>query len=567
MGRPFKQIVTVGVASLVSAALLTGCGFGSSAKTDSKSQSLTMEYGTFSTLDPAITDYGMWVDQSALMEGLTVPNNTGDGAQPGIADKWTVSTDGTVYTFHIRDGAKWSDGQPITAQDFVFSLKRGITPPASSETLPSFQPSIGIKGAAAYAAGTSKDFSAVGIQAVDPQTVKYTLSAPNPDFLVQLAYPSMLPVPEHVVSKYPKDWATPAHWVGDGPFVLKAWKQNASATLAKNPKYWDAGSVKLSTINLQLVPDGSESTLPYDNNEVSITPVPVASLTRYQTSQYADQLKVVKASGIAYLGLIPSKNTVLQNVQVRKAISLAMGRTELANVTPGTTPANQIVPSSTPGWNKSDGVTEDVTQAKALLAQAGHANGAGIPPIHILAASGNETIVSAIAQNLHKNLGLTVKPDIEEVGVYATKRFALQDANYVGFYYGQYAGTPTWHYWTTVWMTPRDISRLSLAPADYATYQSDQTKNPGAVPALLSAKGDSGAQKFASLVQQASQEPDTQKAIALYKQAALAREATYEYLPLLYANGYWLAKPNVQGFTPRLGFLLSAPMKNVSISK
>ena len=538
------------------------CTAGGSSST-AEQRTLKIEYGSFSDLDPANSTYGIWIDQGALLEGLVIENSTRTGVEPGIADRTESSSDGLTYTFHLRPGVKWSDGQPVVADDFVFSLKHLLAPRSADAQPSSAELGIGIAGAADYAAGDTKDFSSVGIKAVDASTVQYTLDAPNPDFLVQLAAPPMLPVPEHTLKAHPNDWQKPANWVGDGPYTLSAWVQNSSMTLKKNAKYWDAKNVKLDTVQIHLVTPGTESTLAYDNNEVDVVPLPQTDLKRYQSGSLKSQVHEVKAGQMSYMGMIPSRNPVLNDVRIRKAISMGIDRAALAAVTPGGSVGSLLVPSAAPGWNANDGVKDDVATAKQLLAQAGYPDGKGLPTIHILAASGNTTPVTVIADSLKTNLGINAVPDLVEIGVYVSKRKSLQPKDYVGFYYGSFGGLPSWRYWTTTWITTTDISRLSLSADDYAAYSK---ADPAAAAQILTDKSNAMAQKFAEDLKVAGTTASPDEANTLYKKAALDREATYYYLPLLYTDNYWLVKPQVKGVAPRIGYEFGIYLKHVSIS-
>lgn len=564
--RTTRGVAVAAVAGLVSLSAAACSIGGSTSPSESTSRTLKVEYGSFADIDPANLTYGMYVDQSALLEGLVVENDTLSDVKPGAADKWEQSPDGLTYTFHIRKGANWSDGHAVTSQDFVYSLQRAVAPRSGADAAPaSFQPSIGIKGVDDYAAGSTKDFSTVGIKAVDPTTVEYTLAAPNPDFLLQMADAPMLPLPEHALKAHPKDWQTPDVWVGNGPYTLSAWAQNSSMTLKKNAKYWDADKVSIDTVQLKLVAPGSESTLAYDNNEVNLTPVPQSDIKRYQSGEQNKQLLPVPAGQMMYMGMIPSRNPVLKDVRIRQAISMGIDRAAMAKTIPGGEPAPLLVPSTTPGWKAEDGVKDDISAARELLAQAGFPGGKGLPVIHILTPSGDTTPASAVADSLKTNLGIDAQPDAVEIGVYVAKRKTLQPADYVGFYFGTFAGLPTWRFWTTRWIDKTDISRLGLSATDYAAWDKARIAGSPTAESLLK-NTDTLAQGFNDALATAGKATSSEEAKSLYQKAALAREKTYYYLPLLYVTNYWLAKPEVKNAKARLGFQFAFDLKTMSMS-
>ena len=205
-----------------------------------KGQALTYQYTAFDQLDPQRVSDGAPIAGQNLLEGMVTPDAAGTGVLPATADTWTVSRDGTVYTFHIRSDAKWSNGTPVTAQDFEWTYKRLLTPSTSAlDTLygsSSYQADLGIKNAADFQVGKVTDWSQVGVKALDASHLRITLDAPNANFLQGMAYTSMVPLPEKNLEKFPYAWQTPAHWVGNGPFVMKSWTPNSMMVLVPNER-------------------------------------------------------------------------------------------------------------------------------------------------------------------------------------------------------------------------------------------------------------------------------------------------------------------------------------------
>ena len=178
-------------------------GCSSQAKTSASSQNegqaLTYQYTAFDQLDPQRVSDGAPIAGQDLLEGMVTPDAAGTGVVPATADTWTVSQDGTVYTFHIRSDAKWSNGTPVTAQDFESTYKRLLTPSTSTlDTLygsSSYQADLGIKNAANFQLGKVTDWSQVGVKALDTSHLRITLDTPNTNFLQGMAYTSMVPLP------------------------------------------------------------------------------------------------------------------------------------------------------------------------------------------------------------------------------------------------------------------------------------------------------------------------------------------------------------------------------------
>ena len=182
----------------------------------------------------------------AVFEGLTAFDVKGE-ATAGVAERWEISPDGLHYTFHLRHNALWSNGDPLTSEDFLYSWKRALLPETASEYAYQFWY---IRGAKDFNEGKSKDFKTVGVRAPDPYTIEIELENPTPFFLDLCAFTELLPVHRATVEKYP-DWAThPEHFVGNGPFVLRQWLPFDRIRLARNAHYWDVANVGMKTIDV-----------------------------------------------------------------------------------------------------------------------------------------------------------------------------------------------------------------------------------------------------------------------------------------------------------------------------
>ena len=419
----------------------------SGAKHFAKRQALTYQYTAFNQLDPQRVSDGAPVAGQNLLEGLVTPDAAGTGVVPATADTWTVSRDGTVYTFHIRSDAKWSDGTPVTAQDFEWTYKRLLTPSTRAlDTLygsSSYQADLGIKNAANFQLGKVTDWSQVGVKALDASHLQIALETPNTNFLQGMAYTSMVPLPKKNLAKFPYSWETPAHWVGNGPFVLKSWTPNSMMVLVPNEHYWDRKDVHLDRVNISMsqVSDAQVRSR-YKGNEVDIArlddpaafekdPVLSPALTRL------DQFSV------NFLTLIPSRNPTLGDVRVREAIALAIGRAEVAKAGPLVEPSTSLVPSTLPGFDAGVGFEENIAKARKLMAEAGYPGGKGFPTFSIM-TDHDDPYVRAVVDTLQQNLGIRAVQDVEDPGVESVKRHEVQPANFVGYFSTGYTGILTW---------------------------------------------------------------------------------------------------------------------------
>lgn len=199
---------------VLAAALLAGCG-----RAPERAELVLINGAEPELFDPPlITAQATSRISYALFEGLTSYDSKGM-SQPGVAERWEISPDGLHYTFHLRKDARWSNGDPVTAEDFLYSWRRTLLPATASEY--SYQLYY-IRGAKAFGDGKTTDFSTVGVRAPDPYTVEITLENPTPFFLDLCAFSTLLPVHRATVEKH-SDWASkPAHFTGNGAFVLRS---------------------------------------------------------------------------------------------------------------------------------------------------------------------------------------------------------------------------------------------------------------------------------------------------------------------------------------------------------
>ena len=197
---------------------------------------------------------------SALLEGLVGEDPRSGEPTPAVAEQWDRSTDGTEYTFTLRHDARWSNGEPVRAQDFVFSYKRIL-----SERLGSSYAYMlyGLRNAEAYHKDGHVDFTEVGVKAIDDHTLVLQLHHPIPSFLSLLTHWTWYPVhPPTILNKGAIDergtgWVEPGHFVSNGPFVLAAWKMAQKVVVKRNPYYWDAKSVRLHEIHFHSMGDAT----------------------------------------------------------------------------------------------------------------------------------------------------------------------------------------------------------------------------------------------------------------------------------------------------------------------
>ncbi|HEY9294681.1 MAG TPA: peptide ABC transporter substrate-binding protein [Microlunatus sp.] len=551
---------------------LTGCGLSGGAEDQAGGNGsaapkvLKMTFTTVEVLDPQLITNGMWILSRGILEGLVTQNEEGTDVEPAVAEKWDVSDDALTYTFHLRDNAKWSNGDPVTASDFERTFKRLFTPSgkaAGGTTMGqnSYQATTGIKGALAFLGGATKDWSEVGVKATNDKELVLQLDGPNPDFLLALTHPAMLPLHMDSVEAKPDDWQKPPNFIANGPFGVKAFVANSSMSLVPNKGYWDADAVGLDRIEIQQVDAGASAgtaTVPYENNETDLLPIGDADVVRFKKDpELSKQLQKVDTYGVAYLAKLRSENPALEDVRVRQALSISLDRKTLAGVSPDSRPGLSLPHDHVAGWDESLAVQEDVDQAKALLADAGFPGGKGLPKVRILTGA-DTPLVAAIIDQWKNRLGIDAEADQVESGVYVERRWQVQKDDYIGFYFGTFAGLPTLPTYVGSLWSPLDIEKFSM-PADawqeYMDTEADTKMDPTArstkLAKLLKENASKGSKKMADLVVEATSELDDEARRQLYLQAARVREDEYLYFAVTWTPAEFAVRQNITGLQLR----------------
>lgn len=310
-----------------------------------------------------------------MFVGLTTTDPDGKTI-PGMAESWE-SADNKVWTFKIRD-AKWSNGDPVTAEDFVYSFRRVVDPNTASPYA-SYLADDKVLNAQEVIDGKVKP-DALGVKALDEKTLQVTLSEPVPYFPDTLIHTSVKPVPQKVVEKFGEKWTDAANIVVNGPYKISEWQVNDKIVLERNESYYDNANTTLEKITLLAIPSSTTDVARYQAGEIDITynevpPEQFASLKE----QLGDQLQVSPMLCTYYYEF----NTVkppFNDARVRRALALALDRNTISDkvVGQGQTPAYQLTPvatngmqNNTPEWQSWD-QAKRVEEAKKLLKEAGY---------------------------------------------------------------------------------------------------------------------------------------------------------------------------------------------------
>ncbi len=371
-----------------------------------------------SSIDPQITTDipGGTVDE-LILEGLLRKDKTGKSVA-GIAQKWEKSKDGLVWTFHLRDGVKWSNGDPVTANDFKAGWIRGLNPDTAGSNASML---FVIKNGEKYNAKKVSE-NEVGIKVIDDKTLQVTLESPIPYFDDLVTFKSFMPLNQKFYNEAKDKYFTEAKYtISNGPYILEKWTHDSELKFKKNPNYWDGANVKTDNVELKIIATDSAVNA-FKNKEVDVTAV-----TFEQAKEFTGKPELVKANdgGIYYL-LFNTKENVFKNAKVRRAITMAINKEELVNkVLEG---SEKLTKTFTPSGIGLNGVSKDfpaevatdqpkfnAAEAKKLLAEGLKEEGLSeLPRFEILFndTGSRKAIAEYIQESLRNNLGANVELDM-----------------------------------------------------------------------------------------------------------------------------------------------------------
>ena len=382
----------------------------------------------------------------SLCEGLTIPNpnpNDMNGYMAGTAESWSISDDGKEYVFNINKNAKWSNGEPVTADDFVWSWKRILTASLGSQ-----YPDMlyYLEGAYEYHNGLIDDFDQVGVKSIDKHTLQVNLKNPTPFFLGLLSHYSTWPVHKETVLKFGDiddrngEWTRPGNFVCNGPFQLKTWELNNKIVVEKNPHYYDASMVQLNEIHYYPVSNVMTEDRMFRAGQLHLT----STLPSQKCPIYIEEnpnLRIDPYMG-TYFYRINTENEVLKDVKVRKALAYSIDRQLLVDkVTKcGQIPAYSFTPPGTNGYQPTTEIPFDPVLAKSLLDEAGFSEENPFPKLEILFNTNEDhrKLALAIQQMWQINLGIEVELVNQDWKVYLNREmigdFQISRAGWIGDY-------------------------------------------------------------------------------------------------------------------------------------
>jgi len=437
---------------------------------------------------------------------------------PELAEGWTISDDGLVYTFAIRKDAKWSNGTPVTAGDFVYSWERVLNPKTGALYAVML---FDVKNAPEYNSGKITDPNKLGLKAIDDKTFEVTLSQPVPYFLYITSHETSHAVPKWVVEKFGEKWTMPENIVTNGPFTLKSWVPQKEIVVMKSPTYWDANNVKLAGVRFFPTDDRKTVLKKYDSGEIDIAwelpPVQIPSLKNRSDFSKSPYLA-------SYYYRVNTTRPFFKDPRVRQALSLAINRDVLVNQFLHETqfPWSSIVPDGMPGYTSSPGAEFNPEKAKKLLAEAGYSDISKFPKfdIHYNSDEKHKLVAQVIQQMWKQYLGLEVGMINEEWKSYLKTQSSLQyDVSRAGWV-GDY---------------PDPVTFLDM-------YRSNSAMN----------KTGWKNKQYDSLLDQAAKESNQEKRFELLREA---EELILEESPIInifYEAKMQLIKPDIKGYYPNI---------------
>ncbi|CAM3324834.1 peptide ABC transporter substrate-binding protein [Brevibacillus invocatus] len=468
-----------------------------------------------STADPGLSDdttSSMVV--STLFDGLT-RKGTDEKIHNAVAEKIDISEDGLTYTFHLRD-SKWSNGDPVTAQDFEYAWKRALDPKfASSYAYQLFH----IKNAEAYNTGkaTPED---VGVKAIDDKTLEVQLINPTPFFLELTAFSTYFPVNKKVAEANP-NWAMEADThVGNGPYTLAKWEHKNSITYLKNDHYWDKENVKVDRIEVAMIEDNNTALSMFENGELDWAGAPTISLPTDAIPALKDSGKMItKPTASTYYYGFNIEKPPFNNVKIRKAFSYAIDRQQIVEniMQTGQVPALGFLPPTMAVNPNGYFKDHDTALAKQLLEEGMKELGISkLPPIEVIfnTSDGHKKIAEAIQDQWKQTLGADVKISNLEFKVFLD---TVDETNY-------------------------QVSRRG--------WQGDFNDPVNFLDIFREKKGNNSTNwmspKYNELLEQASKELDPAKRMQLFGQAEQILMDEMPVAPIYFYTDSWLQGENVK---------------------
>ena len=506
---------------------LSGCSRASNVSQGDAGQVLHRSIGPdLPDLDPHLaTQASYYTVLSALLEGLVAEDPRDLSPVPGVAERWDISPDGLRYTFHLRADARWSNGEPVTAADFIGSWRRILTPSLGAANASQLYL---IQGAEAFNRGDA-DFSQVGLSAPDSRTLTVVLEHPAPWFPSLLSSPAWLPVPLSTIQRNGgiadrrNAWAVPGTWVGNGPFDLESWRHGQEIVVRRSATYWDRAAVRLTAIHFHAFDSIDAEERAFRAGQVHLTEaLPPDRIEAYRRES-PELLRVDPLLGTYFLR-VNVRKPALSDARIRQALSLAVDRSSIVErlLHGGQTAALSFTPPGLGGYAPEQAERHSVDEARRLLAEAGHPGGEGLPPFELLynTSETHRTIAEAVQEMWRRDLGVQVRLINQEEKVKedarSTGAYELLQSSWIADYQDPSA-------FLEIWRSDSGNNFTGWANADFDGY-------------LFSA----------------ARAADPAARFALYGKAEHLLLSEAPVIPLYHYTHVFLIRPSVRGWYPTL---------------
>lgn len=516
---------------LVCLVALSGCGGGIPDVEEATARGILLKGNGAEpkTLDPQVAT-GVTENKiiSALTEGLISYHPTDDELpEPGVAKRWEANEDYSEWTFFLREDARWSNGDPVTAHDFVWSYERMLTPEFGAEYVEMlFQ----MENAEEFHRGEVEEFARVGVEALDERTLRFRLVGPTPFFLGMLKHYAWFPVHPPTVEAYgsgrldrSSPWTLEGRHVGNGPFVLAEWRVNQFIRVTKSPTYWDRDRVRLNEIYFMAIEDVNTEQRMYASDRLHITnSVPSNDIANLRRTR-PDELRLEPYLG-TYFYRFNTTRPPFDDVRVRRALAMTVNREAIVNrVTLGDqTPAFAFVPPGFDDYPRRALLEYDPEEARRLMAAAGFPGGEGFPRKFLLfnTLEDHRKIAEAVVAMWNRELGIDFQLENKEWRVYLEAQsqldFDISRAGWIGDY-----------------MDP--ITFLELWTTD------NGNNNTGWSNA-----------RYDELIRKAFRSATQEEHYAALMEAEEILMAEMPVIPIYHYNRIYLIRPEVRGWYPKL---------------
>jgi oligopeptide transport system substrate-binding protein len=360
----------------------------------------------------------------ALFEGLAVKNPYTLEPEPGVAERWEFSADRRVITFHLREDALWSNGDQMTAHDYVWSWQRALNPAMGNLYAYMLYP---VRNAEAFATGQIEDFEQVGVKALDARTLQVTLTEPTPFFLQLMDHYSTFALHRPTIEKFGKAtdrftrWTRVENIVSNGAFRLTEWKLNRRISMAKSDTYWDRDNVRLNGVVFYPTENIVSEERMFRVGQLHYTQtIPLDKIPVYQAMENSPYVQAPYLG--TYFFLINTTRPPVDDVRVRKALSMSIDRQKLNDTVlqKSNVPAYSITPPGTLGYQPPKLFDYNPEQARQLLADAGFPDGQGWPGLELIynTSESHRKIAVALQQMWKDVLNIQVTISNQEWKVY-----------------------------------------------------------------------------------------------------------------------------------------------------